>query len=315
MDVLSDVIMTMRTGRPHSGRGTRSAPWSRRLTASEGAGFHVVLRGGCRLVPERGEPVVLGPGDVAFLPHGTAHELTDAPAAPAAADGGRHGPETVLLCGAYLLDRSRAHPLLSELPEVIHLPASPGRGSPLRAAVDLLASELEERRAGADAAIPALLDTLLISILRTWYDEHADHGWAAALRDRGISAALRAIHDDPARGWTVAELGARAGLSRAAFARRFTALVGRPPLSYLTWWRLTLAARLLTDTDAPLAAIAKRVGYGSPYAFANAFKREYGLAPGRYRLARSLPARDGDPVAEAAGTRLTAAGRRAAVRR
>jgi AraC-like DNA-binding protein len=128
---------------------------------------------------------------------------------------------------------------------------------------------------------------LLLFILRAWYDEQADHdsasGWAAALSDRAISAALRAIHDDPGRAWTVEALGAQAGLSRAAFARRFTTLVGQPPLTYLTWWRLTAAARLLRDTDAPLAAVAARCGYTSEFAFAKAFKREYGTAPGRYR--------------------------------
>src|SRR5436190_8548094 len=94
-----------------------------------------------------------------------------------------------------------------------------------------------------------------------------------ALTDPAISAALRDLHENPARSWTVAQLGARAGLSRAAFARRFTALVGQPPLTYLTWWRMTIAAQLLRGTDAPLAAVAARTGYTSEYAFANAFKR------------------------------------------
>jgi AraC-like DNA-binding protein len=91
------------------------------------------------------------------------------------------------------------------------------------------------------------------------------------------------MHQDHARPWTVQELGDRAGLSRAAFARRFTTLVGRPPLSYLTWWRLSTAARLLREADAPLASIASQVGYTSQFAFAHAFKREFGVAAGSYR--------------------------------
>jgi AraC-like DNA-binding protein len=91
------------------------------------------------------------------------------------------------------------------------------------------------------------------------------------------------MHADPARRWTVAELAAAAGLSRSAFARRFTTLTGRPPLAYLSWWRMTLAARLLRQTDAPLSSLARQTGYTSEYAFANAFKRECGIAPGRYR--------------------------------
>jgi AraC-like DNA-binding protein len=146
---------------------------------------------------------------------------------------------------------------------------------------------LERPRLGADAIVPALLDTLLLYMLRTWFDEQTTSGttsgWAAALNDPPITAALQAMHRDPARPWTVATLAAQPGLSRAPFARRFTALLGQPPLSYLTWWRMTIAARLLQESDAPLSAIAGRVGYASESAFGNAFKRQYGTAPGRYR--------------------------------
>jgi AraC-like DNA-binding protein len=199
----------------------------------------------------------------------------------------RPGAETVLLCGAYQLDRSRSHPLLDDLPEVIHLPARLGHQPSLRAAVDLLCSELEQPRPGADITVPALLDVLLLLILRTWLHQRppgqAATGWAAVLNDPAITAALRGIHGDLARPWTVQDLAAQAGLSRAAFARRFTALAGQPPLAYLTWWRLTTAARLLRHSDAPLSTVATQIGYTSEYAFANAFKREYGIAPGRYR--------------------------------
>jgi AraC-like DNA-binding protein len=192
----------------------------------------------------------------------------------------------VTLCGAYRLDAAQVHPLLSSLPEVVHLPARLDRD--LRAVVDLLCAELERPRLGTDALIPALLDALLLYILRAWFDERAtttETGWAAALRDPAITAALHAIHRDPAHPWTVASLAARAGLSRAAFARRFTEKVGRPPLTYLTWWRLTLAAQLLRDTDAPLRLVAGRSGYSSEFAFAKAFKRHHGSAPGKLRRA------------------------------
>jgi AraC-like DNA-binding protein len=173
------------------------------------------------------------------------------------------------------------------LPDVIHLPARLGHRTPLRGAIDLLAAEMERPGPGTDAIVPALLDTLLLLLLRSWYEEHAmTTGWARALSEPGIAAALRAIHDDPVRHWSVQELGSVAAMSRATFARRFTELVGEPPLGYVTWWRLTTAARLLTTGDAPLATIARQVGYASEYAFANAFKREYGIAPGRYRTSR-----------------------------
>ena len=298
MDVLSDVIASVRTGRPHSSRTAAHAPWGMWFQAGSAAGFHVMLAGSGWLIPEEGEPVRLGVGDVVFAARGTGHGLADDPATPLKAsepvilnEVAPSDPEAetdasaVMLCGAYRMDGARSHPLLDELPPIIHLPARLGRREPLRGAIDLLAAEMENPGPGTDAVVPALLDTLLLFILRAWYAEQPATGWAAVLGDPGISAALRAMHDDPSRPWTVEELGRAAGLSRAAFARRFTALVGRPPLAYLTWWRLTLAARLLRESDAPLAAVAARVGYGSEYAFANAFKREYGIAPGRYRTA------------------------------
>jgi len=107
--------------------------------------------------------------------------------------------------------------------------------------------------------------------------------WAAALADPAVAAALRAIHGDPSHPWTVEELGARGGLSRAAFARRFTTLVGEPPPTCLTWWRMITAGRLVREDSTPLRLVAQRVGHTSEFALAKAFKREYGVAPGQYR--------------------------------
>lgn len=300
MDVLSDALAAVRTGAPHSSLTELAAPWGMRFAASEGAGFHVVLRGSCVLVPGEGEPVRLSAGDVVFLPHGRGHALADSPDTPLVdvvpGPGGRweqvgefprgEGPRVLLLCGAYRLSRSRAHPLLSGLPEVVHLPARVGAHPRLRTVVDLLGEELGDPGPGSAAVVPALVDTLLLFILRTWSRERGGEGvtgWVAALADPGIAAALHAIHEDPARPWTVAGLGARAGMSRAVFARRFTGLVGRPPAAYLTWWRMTSAGRLLAEADLPIRVVAQRCGYSSEFAFAKAFKREFGVPPARHR--------------------------------
>ncbi|MFI6910181.1 AraC family transcriptional regulator [Nonomuraea sp. NPDC050394] len=302
MDVLSDAITAMRTGVPHSSRTLLTAPWGMRFAPSSGAGVHVILRGSCWLLlaGQEREPIPLAPGDVVFLPHGRGHAIADTPSTPLTdvvqnqagdwvmteAPPAGAGPATLLLCGAYSLDRARAHPLLTGLPDVVHLPARIGAEPALRAAVELLGAELERPGPGSDALIPALLDSLLLYVLRSWLNEHAGRestGWAAALADPEIARSLHALHDDPARPWTVEELGARAGLSRAAFARRFTTVVGSPPLAYLTWWRMTLASRLLVTGDAPLRVVAESGGYTSEFAFAKAFKREFGLSPGRYR--------------------------------
>ncbi|SNT31967.1 AraC-type DNA-binding protein [Asanoa hainanensis] len=300
MDPLSDAIGAMRVGRPHSTEIRKRAPWRVRAEPFSGAGFHVVLEGTCWLLPPDGAPVALGAGDVVCLPHGSGHTLADSPSTPAAGASSALLPElapvtddgagaaAVLLCGAYTLDRTRPHPLFAELPEVIHLPARADHRGPLHAAVNLLGDEVANPEHRTEAVVSALLDVLLLYIVRAWLtqrtaDDEPVTGWAAALRDPVVAAALRHIHEEPTQPWTVETLGAKAGLSRAAFARRFTSLVGQPPLAYLTWWRMTLAARLLRDSDKPLPAIAHRTGYTSEFAFAKAFKREHGLPPGQYR--------------------------------
>ncbi|MGW0994711.1 AraC family transcriptional regulator [Streptomyces sp. NPDC002523] len=308
MDVLSDVISVARTGRPRSAYVRWHAPWRQQFASVPGsAGFQVILEGTCWLLTPHTAPLRMGAGDLLFLPHGSGHTLADHPAsavtAPActpddpelpesyASDSvdrlGQGGPVTVVLCGAYQLERSRTHPLLLTLPDLIHLPTDPSRHPELHAAVQLLAVEVGNPRLGTGATVPALLDTLLMYILRIWLAEQptgrSTTGWAAALNDPAVTAALHAVHRDPAAPWTVAKLAAEASLSRAAFARRFSALIGQPPLGYLTWWRMTTAARLLRATEAPLRSIAAQVGYTSEFAFANAFKRTHGLAPGAYR--------------------------------
>ncbi|TDE41542.1 AraC family transcriptional regulator [Nonomuraea mesophila] len=304
MDVLSDVLALMRTGRPRAARVAWHAPWGQRFPTVPGsAGFQVVLEGTGRLIPPDGEPIALAAGDVLFSPRGHGYAMADTvstpPAEPAcdpledelglfAADSfGGEGAATVLLCGGYRFDASRAHPILADLPDLVHLPGALGRDAELSAAIGLLSTEVQRPGGGADTIVTSLLDMLLLYILRACFAAEPGRcqvgGWAAALADPGISAVLDAVHRDPARPWTVQEMGERAGLSRSAFARRFTALVGQPPLTYLTWWRLATAARLLRESDAVLGEIAARVGYGSEYAFANAFKREHGMSPGRYR--------------------------------
>ncbi|TQF01794.1 AraC family transcriptional regulator [Kitasatospora acidiphila] len=306
MDVLTEALSSMRTGQPASVRTEGRAPWGLRLAPVPGASFHVVLQGTCWLLPGEGsagstESIALGPGDVVFLRDGRGHILADHPSSPVAESGttschpdapigtlslGGDGARTSLLCGAYHLDQGRPHPLLGQLPALIHLPARPGAYPELTAAVQLLGRELENPRIGSHGIVPLLIDSLLLYILRAWLDEQpADTacGWAAALRDRAVASALSAIHDDPSAPWTVASLADRAGLSRAGFARRFAEQVGEPPLAYLTRWRMTTAAKLLRESDTPLSIVADRTGYGSEYALGKAFKREYGQAPGSYR--------------------------------
>ncbi|MFG2234018.1 cupin domain-containing protein [Streptomyces sp. NPDC048723] len=199
------------------------------------------------------------------------------------AGAGAGGGVVEMLCGKYRLDRSRAHPLMAELPQVVHLPSRVGARPELRSAIDLLGRELGEQRPGCGIAVPGLLDLLLVYMIRSWVAEGGSGTWSAVLGDPVAADALRALHANPAAPWTNERLAAQVGVSRPTLARRFTSLVGRPPMAYLTWWRLSLAAAVLRESEEPLAAVARRVGYGSPYALSHAFSREFGTTPGRYR--------------------------------
>ncbi|MFB7663670.1 AraC family transcriptional regulator [Kitasatospora sp. NPDC056138] len=301
MDILTEVVASMRTGRPRSARTECRAPWGLRFPEGKGTGFHVVMSGTCWLVTPDGTSTALSPGDIVFLRDGAEHVLTDVPGspvvefAPVRADPSSPigqitvdgpGARTSLLCGAYQLDREQPHPLIADLPDVIHLSPHRGRHPALRSAIDMLGAELEQPRPGSEGIVAELIDLLLLYILRAWYDDQpadATAGWAAALTDPAIAPALRAIHSAPGRRWTVEDLGESVGLSRAAFARRFTALVGEPPLAYLTRWRMTTAATLLRQSDTSIGSVGEQVGYGSEFAFAKAFKRAHGLPPGQYR--------------------------------
>ena len=302
LDLVGDAIAAMRTGEPQAARALLHAPWGLRFPAAGAAGVHVILKGTAWLLaPDGAEPILLQAGDVALVRRRAPHGLADDPRTPLwdanlaehvpadhwPADGSALDADTrgtVLIGGTYDLNGARPHPLLDSLPDVVHLPARVGAGSTVRTVVDLLGAEMDRDLPGVSAATPALLDLLLLYAMRAWFEgPQAPSGWARALRDPAISRALRAIQREPAQPWTVAALAAQANLSRAAFARRFGELTGQPPLTYLTWWRMTIAARLLQSTPDPLDAIAGRVGYSTEYAFSKAFKREFGLAPSHYR--------------------------------
>lgn len=195
------------------------------------------------------------------------------------------GAATTFVCGAYRFDGELCSTLLEGLPEVIVVPAA--RGTTLSAVVDLLAGELAGDSPGRQTLLDRLLDVLLISVLRAHFATEPTNAptWYAALHDPVVGVALRAMHDHPAAPMTVASLSRLAHVSRATLAHRFTEFVGVPPSTYLTSWRLRLAKERLRESDDALHTIAREVGYGSGYAFAAAFKRETGEAPGAWRAA------------------------------
>ena len=176
--------------------------------------------------------------------------------------------------------------LLEALPAVLVLRADDWE-TPL---VDLLTTEAGHDGPGQEAYLDRLLDLLLIAVLRTWFDrdENAPTWWHAE-HDPVVGPALKLIYNNPGHPWTVANLAAAVGSSRAVFASRFTEQVGEPPISFLTNWRLALAADLLRSSQSTIAAVARHVGYSTPFALSSAFKRAYGVSPNTYRADAGYP--------------------------
>ncbi len=195
--------------------------------------------------------------------------------------GDRLDGSAVMLIGTYPMQGEISGRLLDALPPLLTLTSDVWQ-CPL---TPLLMEEIVRDEPGQEVVLDRLLDLLVIAALRAWFsrpDAEAP-AWYRALADPVVGRVLRLVQDDPAHPWTVASLAAKAGVSRAALARRFTDLVGEPPMTYLTGWRMALAADRLRDTDDTIAAIARQVGYGSAFALSSAFKRVYGVSPQEHR--------------------------------
>lgn len=182
------------------------------------------------------------------------------------------------------MDSEVGRRLLDALPPLLHLTAEQGN-CPV---MPVREEEIGRDEPGQSVVLDRILDLLLIAALRAWFSrpEAAAPGWYRAMGDPVVGAALRLMQNDPARPWTVASLAAEAGVSRAGLARRFTDLVGEPPMTYLTGWRLALAADLLRTTDATVESVARQVGYSGSFALSAAFKRVRGVGPREHRARR-----------------------------
>jgi AraC-like DNA-binding protein len=302
-DPLGEALHLLRMHGAYYCRSELTAPWGMTLPPMDGyVWFHVVTAGEVRLEAGGAEPRLMRPGDLALVPHGDGHVLRSEPGA-AVPDileleleqvsdryeilrHGEGGAPTTLICGAVRFAHPAARRLVEVLPEIIDVtaPDAPQREW-MQSSLSLMAAEARSRRPGGEAIITRLADILVVQAIRSWIetDPTARSGWLGALRDPQIGRALSLIHRDPARAWTVAALAEELAMSRSAFAARFTELVGEPAMQYVTRWRMQVALDSLTAEGATVAELAQRLGYRSEAAFARAFKREIGEAPGAAR--------------------------------
>ncbi len=245
--------------------------------------------------------VELLPGDVIVFPQGDPHTMASSPDAPvfhsdpSAAParyptivriGNESDRNSAFVCGFLGCDRRPFNPLLATLPRRLHLRGlSQGwLGVFTREVVE----ESQRGRPGGECVLTRLAELMFIQVVRQYLETlpAEQTGWLAGLRDPIVGQALALLHARPRHQWTLAELAGEVAGSRSKLAERFNALVGQPPIQYLTQWRMQLAANLLSRTGSKVAAVAAEVGYGSEAAFSRAFKKATGLSPGSWRARR-----------------------------
>ncbi|MCE0539975.1 AraC family transcriptional regulator [Kineosporia rhizophila] len=288
MDLINEVVASARAGRAVARRSRYAGAWATRFPAVNGSGLHVVRQGSLWLVPQDGAPVFLQAGDAVFVPHGPPHGFSHEPAPfSSLAETGTWVPgaapfdvEFVSCC--YHLDRGQVHESLTGLPEVITLTIDGQQNPQLPVLAELLGQHADEAGPGNDIGLAAVVDLLLVHLLRAWRGLQEEQTWHQT-PDPQIAQVLKAIGEEPYRAWSVQELSDRTRMSRAAFTRRFTAAVGETPSAYLSRRRLEQAAHLLRHTELPLASVAEHIGYATEFSFSAAFRRHYDIAPGRFR--------------------------------
>lgn len=297
-DPLAEIITLLQPRAVFSKGISGAGRWGVRYADFGQPSFCAVLDGSCRLAVDGQDALTLEAGDFVLMPatpgftlsslQPATPQVVDPKVAPAPTGEVRHGtrggrPDVRLLGGYFVFDSSNADLLVSLLPALVHV-----RGvERLSQLVRLVGEESGQRRPGRELVLTRLVEVLLIEALRSTPGEETPPGLLRGLADARLAMAMRQMHVDPARSWTVAQLAKKAALSRSVFFDRFTRAVGIPPMEYLLAWRMAIAKDLLRRDDVGVAEVAERVGYGSASTFSTAFSRHVGEPPGRYARERS----------------------------
>ncbi|WP_454916797.1 AraC family transcriptional regulator [Xanthobacter sediminis] len=298
-DPLSDVLDLADARCVLTGTLVAGGGWAKKFKRSDAVKFLAVVRGSCWLKTEddsaalarfEAGDVVITNGAPSIILASAVERLVNADCAPLERDAESNlrageGADFMMIGGLLEVDEQRCGFLRESLPPLIHVSGQQEEAAKLRWLLTELAEEMLRSRAGSATAITHLAKLLFVEALRLHIEDAKSEqaGWLTALDDRRISIALRSVHDDPSRSWTLEELAKLSGMSRTSFAVRFKEVVGMPPLTYVLNWRIRLAERELSETDHSVADIAWSVGYGSESAFSNAFSRATGISPGRFR--------------------------------
>ena len=310
VDLVSELLLGMRLNGLNYRRIQMTPPFGLGFGEGEGrAQFHFVAKGPVFLRLAHGAVQALDTHDAVLLPRGGEHALlsaSDLPsrdiityeANPLCASVGAitqcngatcRTKDALIFSGCMEFDLGGMHPLVALMPEVMRVGTLLGRQPEILPMLEAMERETRLERAGFAGILARLADVVSASIVRGWVECGCGDatGWVDALRDPRLGRVIAALHRDPGREWTVAELAGEMGSSRSVFAERFLEVTGMTPLRYLTDLRMRLAAQWIGRDRMPIETAAHRLGYGSQAAFSRAFKRVIGRSPGAVRGAAS----------------------------
>ncbi|MEW2573744.1 AraC family transcriptional regulator [Streptomyces sp. NPDC047070] len=305
MDLVADVLEVSGVRGTVGARIEAGGSWSIPVAGCTTAILHVVTAGSAWLGLEDASPrwLELTVGDVVLMPGGPPHMLGSASGAGApAADPataaralesgevirlGSQPARTRILTISYGCDHIVRTQVLGALPELVHIRGDQGEAG-FDDTVRMIGRELGHPLLAGRAVLNSLVDVLLVQLMRAWLPTRPGHRgtWLGMLADPLVRSAMERLHAEPAQPWTTTTLASALGVSRATLSRRFPAAIGQSPATYLTQWRMDLAAVRLHRTQDPVESIASAVGYQSAPAFNRAFARSHGVTPGRYRAER-----------------------------
>ena len=280
MSVLSDILRDIHAKASVYFCDQQVPPWKLEMRDLDYSSFHQVRRGQC-MVECAGDKQLAGPGDIIFIPNGSDHDLKSV---DAYAPGEEKEFKTMLLCGYFKFDQAIEHPLLVSLPQLVIIRSETlEKNTGLKYTLDFLTEEFTNNQPGSKLLMDKLTEIMLIQLIRTEFTHACTTNFSRALFDNQISRALKLIHGDVARNWTLDSLSMGVGMSRTSLANRFKELVGTTVFDYLTKIRLQKACNLLKTTSEPVYLIAEKSGYQSEISFNKVFKQRLTLTPGQYR--------------------------------
>ncbi|WP_217354224.1 AraC family transcriptional regulator [Ruegeria arenilitoris] len=302
-DPLGEILHLLKLTGTFYCQSRMSAPWGVSIPGfPDILSFAVITHGRCFMKVGQDDPFEVEKGDLVLMTNGAPIGFFSSEDTPLLTleelpirkvtelyetlEYGGGGAETGIMYGLVRIDHAASGMLMGLLPDVLKIdPWEEDAGSWLQATLQFIAKEARELRPGGETVITRLADVVVIEAIRRWLNSapDANRGWLKAARDPQIGRTIVAIHRTPAAAWTVEALAEVAGMSRSAFAARFTGLVGVPAIQYLATWRMHLASERLVSTDQPISQIAADIGYLSEPAFNKAFKRVFGAPPGKIR--------------------------------